>query len=124
MGQMVHSAALLPLSDMDRRYLGAMALDEGPSRAADLRERLGVTSDYVGRYRDRLINAEVIRPAGYGEVEFALPYLRDYLRAGHDAQQLPAQSDRLAHTRRLLEQFQQGPRDHPRPGRDIDGPSV
>ena len=40
---------------------------------------MGVDDNYVSQYRLRLIAAEVIRPAGYGRIEFELPYLREYL---------------------------------------------
>ena len=39
-----------------------------------------VSANYASQYRLRLIAAEVVEPAGYGRVTFALPYLRDHLR--------------------------------------------
>lgn len=45
-----------------------------------LAQRLGVETGYVSVYRRRLIEAGMIEPAGYGGVDFALPYLREYLR--------------------------------------------
>lgn len=51
----------------------------GPSLLADIAKRLNVNSNYAGQYRLRLIALELIAPAGYGRVQFALPYLRDCL---------------------------------------------
>ena len=41
-------------------------------------ERLNVNSQYAGTYRRRLIEAEIIESAGYGKVDFELPYMRDF----------------------------------------------
>jgi Mn-dependent DtxR family transcriptional regulator len=57
-----------------------MAKDDGPSKMADIQERLGVDESYVSQYRLRLIAAELIEPTKRGYVNFALPYLREYLR--------------------------------------------
>ncbi|MFC6706553.1 hypothetical protein [Flexivirga alba] len=75
----MHASALADLSDVDRTFLVAMAHDRGPSRMADIASRLGVDAAYAGQYRMRLIAAEVIEPRGYGQVDFTLPGLRDYL---------------------------------------------
>jgi hypothetical protein len=56
-----------------------MAVDSGPSRMADLAERLQVDKYYASQYRLRLLDSELIAPAGHGHVDFALPYLREYL---------------------------------------------
>jgi len=80
LGSTVHAASLAPLSDVDRTYLLAMARDEGPSRTAHVARRMRVSAGYASVYRERLIAAQMIEPAGYGRVQFALPYLRDYLR--------------------------------------------
>jgi hypothetical protein len=80
MGSLVHEPSLAGLSDVDRSFLVAMATDEGPSDISHIAERLDVDSNYASQYRLRLIAAELVRPAGYGRVDFALPYLREYLR--------------------------------------------
>jgi len=41
---------------------------------------MGVRKNYISVYRQRLLDAEVIRAAGPGWIEFTLPGLRDYLR--------------------------------------------
>lgn len=47
---------------------------------ADIAARLGSGSSYVSQYRLRLIATGMIRPAGHGYVDLAVPYLREYLR--------------------------------------------
>lgn len=81
LGVLVHGPALVGISGVDRAFLMAMAEDEGPSKMAVIQERLGVDVNYASQYRLRLIDAELIEAAGRGYVRFALPYLRDYLRA-------------------------------------------
>jgi len=80
MGANIHSRALRELSPTDRTVLAHMALSDGPSAVADLRRALGVNPQHLNVYRQRLIDAGMIRSAGHGQVDFALPYLRDYLR--------------------------------------------
>lgn len=79
-GLLVHEPALADLSDVDRTFLLYMAQDDGPSKISDIAERFGKQGSYVGNYRRRLIDAEMITPTARGEVTFTLPYLRDYLR--------------------------------------------
>lgn len=67
------------LSGQDVEFLTAMAQDEGPSRMKDISERMGRTQDYAQKYRRRLIDAGVVEVAGHGLVDFAVPYLREYL---------------------------------------------
>lgn len=87
LGSLVHAAALRELSDVDRTFLLAMAQDQGSSRTADIARRLGKDAQYTNVYRARLIAAGMITPAGYGRVQFAIPYLREYLieHAAHQA---------------------------------------
>ena len=81
LGSLVHETALADLSDVDRTFLAAMAPDDGPSKLADIRHRMGdVSSQHANTYRERLLAAQMIRTAGHGRVEMALPYLRGYLR--------------------------------------------
>jgi hypothetical protein len=81
LGTLVHEPALSAASETDRSFLLAMAQDDGPVRMADIAERLGVNANYASQYRRRLLAAELIEPVGTGKVDFALPYLREYLRA-------------------------------------------
>lgn len=80
LGQLVHEPALADLSDVDRTFLAAMALDEDSSRIGDIAERMRVSSQYASNYRRRLLDAEMISSPRMGRVEFILPYMRDYLR--------------------------------------------
>ena len=79
MGSLVHAPALADLSSIDRSFLLAMAHDPGPSTVADIASRLNVDPKYVSVYRQRLIDAQMIEPAGRGRVTYSLPHLRDYL---------------------------------------------
>jgi AAA ATPase domain len=90
LGQLVHAPALSEASDVDKSFLLAMARDDGSSLLSDIAKRLNVDSNYAGQYRLRLIALELIAPAGYGRVQFALPYLRDYLREHAETLGLPA----------------------------------
>lgn len=71
---------LVALSQRDVDFLRAMTPDEDASRISEVAERLDVTYDYAQKYRRRLIDSGVIRAAGRGLMEFAVPFLRDYLR--------------------------------------------
>ncbi len=53
-----------------------MAVDDLPSRMADIGAGLCVDANYASQYRLRLIAADMIHPAGHGRVDFTLPYLR------------------------------------------------
>jgi hypothetical protein len=80
LGSLIHEPALRDLSHVDRTFLAAMAVDDGPSRMADIAARLTADANYASQYRLRLIAADMIHPAGHGHVDYTLPYLRDYLR--------------------------------------------
>jgi type II secretory pathway predicted ATPase ExeA len=80
LGALIHEPALGDASDIDKCFLLAMAKDDGPSRMADIQQRLGVDVNYASQYRLRLIAAELIYPTRRGYVDFAVPYLREYLR--------------------------------------------
>lgn len=78
------------LSKNDREYLEAMAASDGPSPTVNVAQRMGKTPNYAATYRKRLLDAFVIRETERGEVDFAVPFLREYLRSGisnrHNAQ--------------------------------------
>jgi hypothetical protein len=80
LGGLIHEPALNAASEIDRSFLLAMSTDDGPSRMADIQARLGVNTSYASQYRLRLIAAELIVAPRRGYVDFALPYLREYLR--------------------------------------------
>ncbi|MGO1319311.1 MAG: AAA family ATPase [Galactobacter sp.] len=81
--RMVLAAALVSASPKDLDFLQAMAVDDGPTRTADIAQRLNSSRSTIGNYRARLIDAGLVQPAGYGLVEFAIPGLREHLRSAH-----------------------------------------
>ena len=79
-GALIHEPALSAASEVDKSFLLAMAHDDGPSKMADIQRRLDADVNYASQYRLRLIAAELIHSTRHGYVDFALPYLREYLR--------------------------------------------
>lgn len=71
---------LAGLSAGSVEYLEALARFDGPAHNAAIAEIMGKTPQYAGTYRRRLLDAHVLFEPKRGEVDFALPYLRDYLR--------------------------------------------
>jgi nucleoside-triphosphatase THEP1 len=80
LGTTVHEYTVRGLSAADRAFLSAMALDDGPSKVHDLSQRLDRPASHVSVYRQRLIDAGVIQASDRGLVDFAVPYLREYIR--------------------------------------------
>jgi hypothetical protein len=76
----VLETALADISEKDREFIYAMAADDGPSKVADISERMNVSANYVSTYRRRLISEDIIKPAGFAYIDFAIPYLREYLQ--------------------------------------------
>ncbi|MGN6325374.1 ATP-binding protein [Pseudolysinimonas sp.] len=69
------------LSEKDREFVAAMALDESRTKIADIVERMGVSDQYVQVYKKRLIESGYVQSDGRGYVTFSLPYLGDYIRS-------------------------------------------
>ncbi|MHB1809807.1 MAG: ATP-binding protein [Solirubrobacteraceae bacterium] len=80
LGRLIYEPALADASRIDKSFLLAMAKDNGPSRMRDIQQRLEIDANFASQYRLRLIASELIESTGHGYVDFALPYLRDYLR--------------------------------------------
>lgn len=78
-GRMIHEPALRDLSGVDRSFLAAMAIDDGPSRIANVARRMSVDLNYANQYRRRLLDAEMITAAGRAGWPSSCPYLRGYL---------------------------------------------
>lgn len=79
-GRLVIEPALNDLSAVDRTFLLRMAADDGPSKTADIGQRMGADANYISQYRLRLMAAGMIIPVGHGRVDFALPQLREWLQ--------------------------------------------
>ncbi|PLS28821.1 ATP-binding protein [Bifidobacterium parmae] len=76
----VCAPALDGATGAERLFLTAMAQDSpGPTRVADIAQRARRSRSWVGKYRAILIKDRLIRPAGHGTVEFAVPHLGEYL---------------------------------------------
>jgi hypothetical protein len=80
LGSLIYEPALADASAIDKSFLLAMAKDDGPSKMADIQHRLDVDVNYASQDRLRLIAAELIEPSRHGYVDFAIPYLREYLQ--------------------------------------------
>jgi hypothetical protein len=89
MESLVHEPALADLSNVDRAFLAAMAIDDGPSRISEVAKRLGVDLGYTSVYRQRLIDAQMIEPAGHGLLRFTLPRMTEHLRRRGAVDQVP-----------------------------------
>jgi hypothetical protein len=83
-GSLVHEPALNDLSETDRDFVRAMAVDSHESAIADIEARLGRDHGYVSRYRSRLLVAGIIEPTRRGYVDFTIPYMRDFIRENLD----------------------------------------
>lgn len=75
----VHEPAIAGLSEGAMNYLLAMAQDTGRSSSSTIAERMGKEAKATSSYRRSLIQKEVIQSPARGYVEFAVPFLREYL---------------------------------------------
>lgn len=75
----VFKPILAPLSNNDQIFLIAMACIGGTVTTAKLQTVLGENGPAIQPYRKRLIEAGVIEAPRRGELEFAAPYLSEYL---------------------------------------------
>lgn len=56
-----------------------MTKDSAPTKIIHLRNRLGKSSSYIARYKERLVTSGIIESTQYGIVQFVLPYMKEYL---------------------------------------------
>lgn len=91
--QRVVSRAFHDLSEKDREFVAAMAVDTGRSKMADVVERMGVTPQYAQTYKKRLIDSGYVQSDGHGYVTFSLPYLGDYVRSLENGNLAPISTD-------------------------------
>ena len=73
------------LSDGDRRFLAAMAQDDGDSLIGEIAKRLGKTTQYATQYKRRLMEQGVIGERGRSKLGFDLPYMRDFVKSQQGA---------------------------------------
>ena len=83
-GQLVIAPMWRDVSDGSRRFLAAMAMDDGPSRTSDIAARLGVSGEDGGVYRRRLMKAGMVAAAGHGRLDFALDAARQWIRGSDE----------------------------------------
>lgn len=69
------------LSEKDREFVQAMAIDTGRSKISDIVTRMGVSAQYVQVYKRRLIDTGYVKSDGHGYIAFSLPYLGEYVRS-------------------------------------------
>ena len=72
--------SLAPLSEQDKNFLSAMAIDDKESSVDDIALRLEKNASYIQTYKRRLIQSGIIENTSRGKVSFAVPYLKDYIR--------------------------------------------
>jgi hypothetical protein len=75
----IHDPLVWGLSSKDRFFLWAMSKDEFDSEFGEIAKRMGVSTGYASKYRERLLNAELIYASAYGRLSFTLPYMREYV---------------------------------------------
>lgn len=76
----VHKLIYSALSARDREFLFAMSEDEDSSSVSDIGERMQKKKNFISLYRERLISAGIIKPAGHGLLCFNYPYMREFLQ--------------------------------------------
>lgn len=75
-----YSKMLEELSTMDQRFIIAMAkAPDYPVSTSYLGQVLGKKPGYIGMYRRRLLDSQVIATAGHGKIKFALPLFKQFL---------------------------------------------
>ena len=79
-GRLVLAPTWMALSDVDQRFLMAMAKDEGESQLADIANRMNVSINYAGVYRRRLIQSGMVIAVGKGRIDLAHHTARDWIR--------------------------------------------
>lgn len=76
-----YSKMLEELSPMDQQFVIAIAnSNEYPVSTAYLGKALHKKPGYIGMYRRRLIESQVVESAGFGKLKFALPLFREFIQ--------------------------------------------
>ena len=77
----VCAPALDGLTAAERLFLDAMAADApNPCAVSEVQARTRRSRSWVNKYRAALIESKLIRSAGYGSLDFAVPHLGTYLK--------------------------------------------
>jgi hypothetical protein len=79
-GDAVCAPAIDGLGTSARAFVEAMAQDEGPSRSSEIADRLNMSRSWGNKYRQVLINELIVKSAGQGYIEFAIPHMAEWLR--------------------------------------------
>lgn len=74
------------LTDAERVFLAAMALDEGPSTSKALQQRMGKSRQLVNDFRVRLLDSGLIRQVERGVYDFVIPGHRAEIRGSEEYQ--------------------------------------
>ena len=78
----VCAPALDGTTSAERLFLTAMAEDSpNPTQVGNIVDRTRRSRSWVSKYRAILIKDKLIRPAGHGRLEFAVPHLGQYLQS-------------------------------------------
>ena len=75
--------ALAPLSEKDIAFLAAMAINGDRAEISAVISRLHCSNSLAQTYKRRLIQAGIINQPRRGVVQFAVPYLREYLNKNY-----------------------------------------
>lgn len=82
---MVIRPALQRIPATQLEYLVAMARCEGmPAQSGEVARLMNKGTKEVSSYRARLIAQGLVMKRGYGKIDFAIPYMREYLQANLD----------------------------------------
>jgi len=79
LGSAVLDTSLNDLSSLDKSFLLAMAQDDQISKMQDIAARMMISPSQASNYKNRLVTAEMIM-GDHGYADFAMPYMREYLR--------------------------------------------
>lgn len=75
----------LEMSGTDRQFVNIMA-NSGKKEVdvSYIRQKMDKTPGYIGAYRKRLLDSQVIKSSEYGKVMFSLPFMAEYIKAIED----------------------------------------
>ena len=78
LGEYSYSKIWYELSEKDKEVLSVMA-EKNLDTVKDIRDAMGLQSNQFSVYRSRLMRKGVLTSRGYGKVEFALPYFKEFV---------------------------------------------